>query len=84
VLEMTFNGERVPLEKKKILLVNGRSSGGELPSIVFPTADPNLGINLEMLSPQAENILYASLEVTRIPQNAAEDLCGALAKHLRF
>ena len=84
VLEMTFNGERVPLEKKKVLLVNGRSSGGEQPSIVFPTADPNLGINIELLSPRAENILYASLEVTRLPQNAAEDLCNALAKHLRF
>ena len=84
VLEMTFNGERVPLEKKKVLLVNGRSSGGEQPSIVFPTADPNLGINIELLSPKAENILYVSFEVTRLPQNAAEDLCNALAKHLRF
>ena len=84
VLEMTFNGERVPLEKKKILLVNGRSSGGETPSIVFPTADPNLGIDVSQLSPKAENVLYASLEVTRLPKNAAEDLCAALAKHIRF
>ncbi|MBP5282973.1 MAG: class I SAM-dependent methyltransferase [Lachnospiraceae bacterium] len=84
VLEMTFNGERVPLEKKKILLVNGRSSGGETPSIVFPTEDPNLGIDVSQLSPKAENKLYASLEVTRLPKNAAEDLCTALAKHIRF
>ena len=84
VLEMTFNGERVPLEKKKVLLVNGRSSGGEQPSIVFPTTDPNLGINLELLSPKAENVFFVSFEVTRLPQNAAEDLCNALAKHLRF
>lgn len=84
VLEVTFNGERVPLEKKKVLLVNGRSSGGEKPSIVFATEDPNFGINLQMLSPQAENTLYASFEVTRIPKNVAEDLCSALAKHLRF
>ena len=40
--------------------------------------------NLELLSPKAENILYVSFEVTRLPQNAAEDLCNALAKHLRF
>lgn len=84
VLEMTFNGERVPLEKKKVLLVNGRSSGGETPSIVFPTEDPNLGIDVSQLSPKAENVLYASLEVTRLPKNAAEDLCAALAKHIRF
>ena len=84
VLEMTFNGERVPLEKKKILLVNGRSSGGETPSIVFPTEDPNLGIDVSQLSPKAENVLCARLEVTRLPRNAAEDLCNALAKHIRF
>ena len=84
VLEMTFNGEKVPLDKKKVLLVNGRSSGGETPSIVFPTEDPNLGVNVSLLSPKPENILYASLEVTRIPKNAAEDLCGALAKHIRL
>ena len=84
ILEMTFNGERVPLEKKKVLLVNGRSSGGECPSIVFATADPNIGINLELLSSQAENVLYISLEVTRLPLNVAEDLSNALAKHLRF
>ena len=84
VLEMTFNGERVPLGKKKILLVNGRSSGGDTPSIVFATEDPNLGIDVSQLSPKAENVLCASLEVTRMPKAAAEDLCNALAKHVRF
>ena len=84
IQEMTFNGERVPLENKKILLVNGRSSRGEKPSIVFATKDPNLGIALELLNPKAENLLYVSMEVTRIPMNAAEDLCNALAKHIRF
>lgn len=84
ILEMTFNGERVPLEKKKQLLLNGRSSGGETPSIVFATTDPNIGIDLTQLSPKMENILYVSMEVTRMPMNAAQDLVDALAKHIRF
>ena len=84
IVEMTFNGERIPLEKKKVLLVNGRSSGGELPSIVFATKDPNLGIDLSQLDRKAENMLCASLEVTRIPMSTAEDLCKALAKHIRL
>lgn len=84
VMQMTWNGERIPLEKKKVLLVNGRSSGGELPSIVFANRDPNIGIDLSGLEKRAENLLRASLEVTRIPLNAAEDLCGALAKHIRL
>lgn len=84
VLEMTFNGETVPLDKKKVCLVNGRSSGGTTPSIVFATKDPNLGIDVSQLNPKAENRLYASLEVTRIPLNAAQDLEAALAKHIRF
>lgn len=84
IVEMLFNGERIPLEKKKLLLVNGRSSGGELPSIVFATKDPNLGLDLSQLERKAENLLYASLEVTRIPMSTAEDLCKALAKHIRL
>lgn len=84
VRELTFNGEPIPLKQKKLLLVNGRSSGGDTPSIVFATKDPNLGINLGMLERKAENMLCATLEVTRLPLNAAEDLCAALAKHVRI
>lgn len=84
VVEMTLNGERIPLENKKILKVNGRSTGGENPTIVFATEDPNLGIDLRNLNRNRENLLYAKLEVTRIPKNAAEDLLGALARHIRF
>ena len=84
VVEMTLNGERIPLENKKLLKVNGRSTGGANPTIVFATEDPNLGIDLSRLSRDRENLLYAKLEVTRIPKNAAEDLLGALARHVRF
>ncbi|MCR5499230.1 MAG: hypothetical protein K6F31_02405, partial [Acetatifactor sp.] len=72
------------VEKKKVLLLNGRSSGGEKPTIVFATEDPNLGIDLSTLTPKAQNVLYASMEVTRIPMQMAEDLCAALAKHIRL
>lgn len=84
ITEMTFNGERVPLEKRKLLLVNGRSTGGEQPSIVFATTDPNIGVDLNLLDRRAANLLYVSLEVTRLPMKAAQDLCGALAKHIRL
>lgn len=84
VREMTWNGERIPVERKKVLLLNGRSSGGETPSIVFATTDPNLGIDLGGLERKAENLLCASLEVTRLPMQTAEDLCKALAKHVRW
>ena len=84
LLELTWNGERIPVEKKKVLLLNGRSSGGEKPTIVFATEDPNLGIDLSTQAPKAQNVLYASMEVTRIPMQMAEDLCAALAKHIRL
>ena len=84
ITEMNFNGERVPLEKRKLLLVNGRSTGGEQPSIVFATTDPNIGVDLNLLDRRAANLLYVSLEVTRLPMKAAQDLCGALAKHIRL
>lgn len=86
ILEMTFNGEPVPLEKKKILLVNGRickpDKQGELyqPSIVFPTTDPNINIDLRLLDRKAENTLYARMEVVRIPLSMAQDMAGAVKK----
>ncbi len=87
ILEMTFNGERVPLEKRKVLLVNGRickpdKQEGDLyqPSIVFPTTDPNINIDLQLLPRKAENILYTRMEVVRIPLAMAQDMAGAVKK----
>lgn len=84
IKEMTWNGERVPLKQKKMLLLNGRSSGGDIPSVVFATQDPNVGIDLSLLERKAENTLFAAMEVTRLPMQTAQDLCGALAKHIRI
>ncbi len=87
VLEMTFNGERVPLEKRKLMIVNGRivkpaeTEGVEYqPSIVFPTTDPNINIDLTKLNRQRENILATRMEIVRIPLKIAEDMAGAVKK----
>lgn len=87
ILEMTLNGERVPLEKRKVLLVNGRvvkPSDKEntvyQPSMVFPTEDPNININLEGLTLREENILSTRMEIVRIPLQIAQDMCGAVKK----
>ena len=85
--EMTFNGERVPLEKKGILLTNGRVAKPHdknntcyKPSIVFPTDDPNLNIDIARLERKAENTLYVRMEIVRIPQNMAQDMADAVKK----
>jgi len=87
ILEMTFNGERVPLEKRKVLLVNGRicrpeKTTGDMyqPSIVFPTTDPNINIDLQLLERKAENTLYTRMEVVRLPLSMAQDMAGAVKK----
>ncbi|MCH5343128.1 MAG: class I SAM-dependent methyltransferase [Acetatifactor sp.] len=86
IQEMTFNGERVPLERRKLLLVNGRVAKPEgkseayQPSIVFPTMDPNINIDLTMLERKGENILYTRMEIVRIPLPMAQDMAGAVKK----
>ncbi len=87
ILEMTFNGERVPLEKRRLLLVNGkimkpakRENAGFRPSIVFPTTDPNINIDLRLLKRQAENKLYTRMEIVRLPLEMAQDMAGAVKK----
>ncbi len=87
ILEMTLNGERVPLEKKKVLLTNGRlvkpadkEKAVYQPSMVFPTADPNINVNMEELPRQAKNILYTRMEIVRVPLRIAQDMSGAVKK----
>lgn len=79
--EMTFNGQRVPMEKHKLLLPNGRimkpadkEAKNYCPSIVFPTEDPNLNIDLQQLAPLAENILYVKMKINRISPEMARDM----------
>ena len=81
ILEMTFNGERAPLEKHKFLIPNGRimkpadkKSEVYQPGIVFPTTDPNLNIDLQGLDRKGENVLYTRMKITQVPLEIAEDM----------
>lgn len=78
IQELTFNGQPVPLEKKKVILVNGKTA--KPGSFVFPTEDPNINIALSELSRNAENTLYARMEVVRLPLAMAQDMAGAVKK----
>ncbi len=83
IKEMTFNGETVPLEKKKMLSANGRivkPSGEDTekysPSIVFGTNDPNLSIAVRELARLSQNTLRVRMEIVRLPLNMAQDLAA--------
>lgn len=87
IQEMTFNGERVPLDKKKIMVTNGKvakpaekSDDGYQPSIVFPTVDPNINIAVGELERMAENELYVRMEIVRLPIGMAQNMAGAVKK----
>lgn len=86
ILEMSLNGERVPLERRKLLAANGKilkPAKGETvyqPGIVFPTKDPNILIDLTSLKREAENILSAKMEIVRLPLNMAQDMAGAVKR----
>lgn len=84
ILEMMLNGVSVPLEKRKIFQVNGRvikpadkGNTAYQPSVVFPTKDPNILVNLERMKLQEENVLCARMEITRISEQMARDMYGA-------
>lgn len=82
IQEITLNGERVPLEKRKVLTANGRilSSAGKgenyCPSMVFPTNDPNFCIALDRLKIGEENELHVRMEIVRLPISMAQDMAN--------
>jgi len=78
--EMTFNGEAVAFDKKKVLLVNGRIA--KPATLVFPTEDPNINIVLSELNRQPENTLYVRMEIVRLPLEIARDMSDAVKKLL--
>ena len=86
IMELRFNGERVALNTPKLLTVNGSTirskteEGNIYLTVLFPTADPNISIDIDRLHPGEENILYIRLEYTRIPGQMAQDLAGAIKK----
>lgn len=76
--ELTFNGEAVPFDKRKLLLTNGRIA--KPATIVFPTEDPNINLVLSELNRQPENILYVRMEIVRLPLAMAQDMANAVKK----
>lgn len=84
---LTFNGENVPLDRKKMMMTNGRvahpaekDSSAYQPSIVFPTTDPNINIAVSELDRKAENEMYVRMEIVRIPLSMAQNMAGAVKK----
>lgn len=77
VLDMVFNGKEVPLGKKGVVTVNGKVMKS---SYVFPTADPNISLDLEALDRQAENTLSVRLEVVRLPLDMAEEMAASVKR----
>ncbi|MBO4980571.1 MAG: methyltransferase domain-containing protein [Lachnospiraceae bacterium] len=87
IRELTFNGVAVPLEKRKVMITNGKVAKPAekdvsvyQPSIVFPTTDPNVNLDLTALERQGENTLYVCMEVVRLPLGMAQDMAGAVKK----
>lgn len=82
ILEMTFNERPIPLEKRGIMITNGRVIKGEKgsPSVVFPTQDPNINIAVAKLEPEKENDFHVKMEVVRLPLSMAQDMAGAVKK----
>ncbi len=87
LLELSFNGARVPLEKRRLLMANGRiikpserGNSDYQPSIVFPTTDPNINLDLTLLERQGENTLHVRMEIVRLPLSMAQDMAGAVKK----
>ncbi len=72
IKKMEFNDEKVPFEKRKIMITNGKLMGGS--SVLFATNDPNINLKLENLERRAENKLTVEMEIVRIPREMAEDI----------
>lgn len=86
IMELRFNGEQVPLNTRKVLTVNGKQirskaeDGSVYLTVIFPTNDPNISIDISRLQPGEVNILYIRLEYRQIPCQMAEDVAQAIKK----
>jgi len=78
ILDMTLNGEAVPMDKKKNILVNGKVA--KPGSFVFPTVDPNINIVMTELKRSAENTLHTRMEIVRLSHEMALDMAKAVKK----
>lgn len=80
IQEMTFNGEAVPFERRKVLIVNGRIA--KPATLIFPTVDPNINVILSELDRKPENTLYARMEIVRVPAAMTREMADAVKRIL--
>lgn len=84
ITEMSFNGEPVSLQSKKVFTSNGRMAKPwdkkGFPTIVFATEDPNMNLHVEELNRKAENVLSVEMEIVRLPLAMAQDMANAVKK----
>lgn len=86
IMELRFNGEQVPLNTPKVLTVNGKQiksraeDGSVYLTVIYPTGDPNISIDVSRLQPKEVNILYIRLEYRQIPRQMAEDIAQAIKR----
>lgn len=78
IQEMTFNGEAVPFERRKVLIVNGRIA--KPATLIFPTVDPNINVILSELDRKPENKLYARMEIVRVPAAMTREMANAVKR----
>ena len=84
IRELTLNGVRIPMEKKKIFWTNGRISGKRsrkkgknaeyMPVILFDTEDPNICVDLRGIDRQGENLVSVKMDIVKLPRELTEAL----------
>lgn len=77
--ELVWNGMEIDAGNSRVMVVNGKVASpaegtGSLPSIVFPTKDPNINIRVERLQRLSQNRLHVKMEIVRIPEAMAMDM----------
>ena len=75
---MTWNGETVPLDKNKLFAVNGKIA--KPATLIFPTEDPNININLQDFKFMDENTLTLRMSIVRVPVSMAGKLANSVKK----
>lgn len=79
MLEMHFNGKPLPMNKRGVLVVNGKKvKSNEGLSVIFPTDDPNINVGIQRLKPKKENTLSVKLEIAKLPITIAADMAKAV------
>lgn len=78
--EILFNGEKVNIDSRKILKINGRIA--KPATLIFPTEDPNIYLYLSSLNRRAENSLYMRMKIARVPVEMTGEMADAVKKLL--